>query len=166
MKNFRLFFVFLLILNSCYYIENSEPKSGKILTRYTPVYMTLEEIRNSVNSEGPRELQSPGKIYSYGQYLFINELYEGVHIINNFNPEKPENIGFISIPGNVDIAIKNDVLYADNVIDLVAIDIADPLAVKVVKRVEEVIPYTTNRPPDGLNFEEDPAKGYIVGWKR
>ena len=66
---------------------------------------------------------NPGKIYFKEGYIFINEELKGIHVIDNRNPENPQNIGFIEIPGNVDIAIKNNTLYADSYIDLGAIDI-------------------------------------------
>ncbi|MES1225609.1 MAG: hypothetical protein ABUT20_59570, partial [Bacteroidota bacterium] len=52
----------------------------------------------------------------------------------------PKNMAFIDLPGNVDIAVKNDMLYADFYSDLVAIDIANPASVSVKKIVEGVFP--------------------------
>ena len=39
-----------------------------------PIYLTFEELRSSVVSESARELESPGKIYFYEDYLFVNGL--------------------------------------------------------------------------------------------
>lgn len=79
-----------------------------------------------------------GKIYIYNDYLFINEPNEGIHIYNNANPSAPVNIGFLQIPGNVDLAIRNNVLYADNFIDLLAFDISNMNNIKQIKRVTDV----------------------------
>ncbi|GAA0528927.1 hypothetical protein GCM10009415_07840 [Chitinophaga japonensis] len=105
-----------------------------------PVYQGLDEFRASVKSEAPREIEHPGKIYLYGQYIFLNELNKGIHIIDNSNPAAPDKFAFISIPGNVDMAVKNNILYADSYIDLVALDISDPHSVKVSKRLENIFP--------------------------
>src|SRR5438067_537251 len=51
-----------------------------------------------------------GKIYIYNNYLFINEPNEGIHIYNNANPSAPVNVGFLQIPGNVDLAVHNNIL--------------------------------------------------------
>ncbi|GAB2534371.1 hypothetical protein GCM10027189_14290 [Rufibacter soli] len=103
-----------------------------------PVYMTKAELRSSVKVQAARELRKPGKIYAFGDYLFINEVQEGIHIIDNRNPAAPQILSFIAIAGNVDMAVKDNILYADNYIDLVAIDITNPKEVQLVKRVENV----------------------------
>ncbi|MDQ0637267.1 hypothetical protein QF042_000832 [Pedobacter sp. W3I1] len=79
-----------------------------------------------------------GKIYIYNDYLFINEPNEGIHIYNNTNPSAPVNMGFLKIPGNVDLAIHNNILYADSFIDLLAFDISNLNGIKQVKRVTDV----------------------------
>ena len=79
-----------------------------------------------------------GKIYIYNDYLFINEPNEGIHIYNNANPGAPVNVGFLQIPGNVDLAIHNNILYVDNFIDLLAFDISNMSNIKQVKRVTDV----------------------------
>lgn len=115
-----------------------------------PVYKTMDEIRVPITSAGVRALKNPGKIYLYNNYVLINEIHEGVHIIDNSNPTSPQSIAFIPIPGNVDIAMKGNVLYADNYMDLVAIDVTNPNQAQLLKRVESVFPtYGTN--PDNPN---------------
>ncbi|MBT8232801.1 MAG: hypothetical protein KJN84_09240, partial [Bacteroidia bacterium] len=57
--------------------------------------------------------------------IFINELYKGVHVIDNSNPATPTNTAFINIPGNLDVAIKGNKMYADSYVDLLTIDITD-----------------------------------------
>lgn len=84
------------------------------------------------------QAKATGKIYIYNDYLFINEPNEGIHIYNNSNPSAPVNISFLKIPGNVDLAIHNNVLYADNFIDLLAFDISNMNNIKQVKRVNNV----------------------------
>lgn len=105
-----------------------------------PVWRTKDQIRQPIDVEGARTLQNPGKIYVFGDYLFINELFEGVHIIDNSDPSNPQPISFIAIPGNVDIAVQDNILYADNYIDLVTIDIADPTQATMVSRTMDVFP--------------------------
>lgn len=43
--------------------------------------------------------------------------YEGVHVIDNSNPQQPQKISFINIPRNVDISVKDGFLYADSLMD-------------------------------------------------
>lgn len=105
----------------------------------TPIYMTKDEIRaGSLTNEAPRLLCNPGQIYYYNNHIFINERGEGVHVINNLNPENPTNIAFLNIPGNDDIAIKNGILYANNYMDLLAIDIRSFNNATLISRTEDV----------------------------
>ncbi len=110
-------------------------------TQITPVYKTIEEIRSGeVVNEAPCELKNPGKIYFYNDLIFINEFKEGVHVVDNSIPESPQNIAFIRIPGNEDIAIRNGILYASSYIDLLTIDISNPLHAVVLSRTPNVFP--------------------------
>ncbi|WP_443937692.1 LVIVD repeat-containing protein [Pedobacter sp. MW01-1-1] len=85
-----------------------------------------------------KKIKKTGKIYIYNDYLFINEPYKGIHIYRNSNPSTPVNLAFLQVPGNVDIAIKDNILYADSYIDLLAFDISNPANAKQVKRVKDV----------------------------
>lgn len=135
-------------------------------TANSPVYLSYEDLRDGVKSTESRDLVNPGKIYFKDGYLFIVEEFEGVHIIDNQNPANPQNIGFIEIPGNIDIAIKENILYADSYIDLVAIDISDINNPKEIKRVEEVLPYTLPPADEDYRFADiDEEKGVVTGWE-
>lgn len=131
-----------------------------------PVYMGLDEFRRAVKTTEPQALVNPGKIYFKDNFIFVNEFHEGVHVINNANPAAPEMVAFVQIPGNVDIAIRNNILFADSYIDLVAIDISDPSNPVEVDRVEDAFPNVLpepdlNYPVYGLDF----SKGVVTGWE-
>jgi len=82
-------------------------------TIYTPIYQTLTDVRLNMKSNSAEEIKNPGKIYVLGNYIFLNELDKGIHVIDNRNPASPKNISFIDIPGNVDMAVTGNILYAD-----------------------------------------------------
>jgi hypothetical protein len=109
-------------------------------TLYLPVYKTTAEVRANIKSNPAKEIQEPGKIVLLGNYIFLNEVDKGIHIIDNSNPSSPKNMAFIDIPGNEDLAVKGNTLYADLYTDLVTIDISDPLHVVVKKYNEGVFP--------------------------
>ena len=100
--------------------------------------MSYDELRSSVASESPRAFENPGKIYIIGNYLLINELNEGIHVIDNSDPANPSFVSFINVPGNVDIAVQGNHLYADSYTDLVVIDISDPANASEAGREEDV----------------------------
>jgi hypothetical protein len=156
----------LLFLASCFgrYVEPSpNPKEG-----YRPVYANREQLEK-ITLESPRKMVNPGKIYVKGDILFVNEINAGIHIFDNSNKSKPVATAFISILGNVDIAAKENTIYADNVTDLVAIDISSPSVIKVTKRVKNLFNANTqNFPPYRNTYFEcvDEKKGVVVGWEK
>lgn len=102
---------------------------------YVPVYETTEELRSQVAFTEPTEINLPGKIYLLGQYLFINEVGRGIHVIDNEDPARPVSVGFINIPGNYDMAGKGQYLYADSYVDLLVFDVSDINNIVEVNRV-------------------------------
>jgi hypothetical protein len=110
-------------------------------TYYQPVYKTAAEVRTNIKSNTSQSIARPGKMFVKGNYIFLNEVDKGIHVIDNSDPSKPLTIAFIDIPGNLDIAVKGNTLYADLYTDLVAIDISDPKNVVLKKVVEGVFPY-------------------------
>jgi hypothetical protein len=65
-----LFGLTVLSLTGC----TDQCKETRTYRRYVPVTFTLREIREGVRTEEARSLEKPGKIYTKGGYLFINEL--------------------------------------------------------------------------------------------
>ncbi len=135
---------------------------------YYPVLMDVEDLRGSIAFQSPRNLERPAKFYIKGDYLFVSEKYEGIHVFNNQNPSDPVNVGFIRIPGCLDMAVKASVLYADNAIDLVAIDLSDPEQPALARRLKDVFPEIT--PPGGhipyqFRKEQRPEGTVIIEWK-
>ena len=107
-------------------------------TAFEPVYKRIDEMRMPASYGAARPLAAPGKIFYYKGYLLVNEMHQGVHVIDNSNPENPVNLGFIEIPGSLDMAVHDDILYADSYLDLVAINITNPQAPVETNRVEDV----------------------------
>ena len=123
--------------------------------------MSYEDLRSAVAVEGPRKMETTGKIYYYAPYLFVNEVNEGIHIIDISNVSAPVITGFINIPGNVDIAMSGTTLYADSYIDLVALDVSNMNAITVVDREQNVFPY---RVDEEIDFDVDETKGVVDSW--
>lgn len=124
-----------------------------------PIYESKASVLAAIGSSEPHRLESPGKIFVLGRYLFVNELNKGVHIIDNIDPAQPKRVAFIDIPGNVDIAVKGTTLYADMYKDLLVIDVSNPLDVKLVKEIPAVFPERYY----GTSFID--SSQIIVGWE-
>jgi len=106
----------------------------------TPVYKSLNSVRTDMKSSAPVAFTTTGKISVLGNYIFLSEVGRGIHVIDNTNQSSPKNLAYISVPGNEDIAIKDNMLYADSYSDLVVLDISDPKNIKPKKFVDNVFP--------------------------
>jgi hypothetical protein len=96
-----------------------------------PVYKAKSEVLASINGVSTTTIQHAGKLYIKDNFIYLNEVNKGIHIIDNSNPSHPTQIAFLAIPGNLDIAIKGNILYADMFTDLLALDITDPHRVTI-----------------------------------
>jgi hypothetical protein len=103
-----------------------------------PVYTTVQELRESIEITAPEPVSGVGQLYLKDNLLFVNDPGKGIHIIDNSNPSQPLPKKFLKIPGNFDLAIKGNILYADSYVDLVAFDISNINAVEETGRLEGV----------------------------
>lgn len=124
-------------LSSCF-----KDKCDRELTylKRTPIALSPSEYRVDIENQAGRALESAGKIYVAGNYILVNEPRKGIHIIDNTDPRSPQAVSFISIIGNVDMAVRGNILYADNYTDLLAIDISNPTEARLMNRVQNVFP--------------------------
>ncbi|MDC6365610.1 MULTISPECIES: LVIVD repeat-containing protein [Flavobacteriaceae] len=147
--------------------DNSDDKYAEYLVA-RPLVITKAEFADSVDIVAPRPIDESGKVYTYQDYIFINDKYQGVHVIDNSNNQQPVKIAFIKIPGNVDISVKDDYLYADSLMDLVVIDISDINNIKQVNRLENVL-YNNIFWPLEADIIENEGYDYeneiLVGWE-
>lgn len=110
----------------------------EMITYYEPIYAQKSEVLKDATFEKARPIENAGKIYYKDEYLFINEVDIGIHVIDNRDRSHPIEVGFIDLPGNKDLAAKGDFLYADNYTDLVVLDISNKRSIKEVNRIENV----------------------------
>lgn len=135
---------------------------------YNPVFMLRSEMEKNVKLEGPKAILNPGKIYLKDHLIFINEKYRGIHVIDNTNPEDPTNIAFINVDGCIDIAMKNNVLYADNAVDLIAIKLDEHMTeIEVTERIKNTFPEPVSPEGRELTWQERqaaPEDAILVRW--
>ena len=139
-----------------------------------PVVKPIEEFRAMVKISEPRAITEAGKIYSYGDYVFINDDQKGVHIIDNSDHRNPVKMKFLEIPQNTDIAVKDDMLFANSAMDLVVFDISDMNNITQAERMKNVFPNHNNRIPasasfvdsDNFNADTEVVIGYVMETRR
>jgi hypothetical protein len=157
----------LLFLSAIAFGFSCTDRYTEELTMNVPVYMSYDELRSAVAGTPARPLVRPGKIYFKGTHLFIVEYLQGIHVVDVSDPSQPQRTGFIKIPGCVDIAVKEQSLYADSYVDLVTIDISDPTNPKITKRLNCVFPYTVPATEEEQYpcAEVEQEKGVVTGWE-
>jgi len=171
-KYIPILFISIFLLNSC----DDKKKDLEKISAITPVYGTLDDLKAMITTQPPRSLNSVGKIYTYNQLLLVNEQFEGVHVFDNSDPSDPKPIQFIQIPGNVDIAIKDQYAYADMGVGMATINIED-LTNPVLTHFDQAYMGEKHqqRPPQHMtsNFSSnkvyfecpDPTKGMVISWE-
>jgi hypothetical protein len=146
---------FIVNFTACF---KDKCKSEITYVQYLPIFKTTREIRDvGVKFEAVRPLKNTGKIYFYENLVFINELHEGLHIYDNTQPANPKNLGFLKIEGNLDLSIKDGILYADNYMDLLTIDIRNYTQPRILTRNQDAF----------INmFPRNQQMGFVVGYRR
>ena len=170
MKNTRYRIPFLALLLALA-ITSCRDKTVQTYTANVPVLQSLDAFRNTTFAmASPRALEHPGKIYIYQNLLLVNELYQGIHFYDNSNPATPTALGFLPIMANIDMGIRNNILYADAYNDLLSFDITDPMHPTLVGRNNDVFNFTAvymlpgfddGYPMTPLAFGE----GVVIGWE-
>lgn len=140
----KLMYLFFMSVICMLYGCNDDMKVKETITFTVnkPILMSADAFRSSVKVKTqPEEITQQGKICFYEGYLYISEPGKGIHIIDNRNPSSPSPVGFIELIGNADVAIRNNMLYADSYVDLVWFDITNPALPVLKNRLENVFPY-------------------------
>ncbi len=145
----------LILLSSC---SEEFGTTTVTYTKATGIYADLDEVRQTPLKGEVSDIVNPGKIFVSGNRLLIGEENEGIHVIDNSNPENPINIAFINIPGNREFYVENNMLYAESYYDMLKIDISNVNQPTLVSRVENA--FITENIDDqgraliGFTFEE------------
>jgi hypothetical protein len=112
-------------------------------TTYTisrPIYALKTDVLASINGNRAQSFDSVGKIYVKGTTIFLSEVNKGIHIIDNSDPSHPVQTAFLNIPGNEDMAVKDNTLYADMYTDMLAIDISNPGHARITGMIPQLFP--------------------------
>ncbi|NJB84954.1 hypothetical protein GGR26_000699 [Lewinella marina] len=113
-------------------------------TAYHPVVLTAAEWRSDdFSTTVPQQVCDPSAFYVYGDILFVLDRNAGLHLIDNSDNAAPRPLKFMNIPGGVGLAVRNNILYVNQYIDLLAFDLSDPANPEFLSRTKDVFdPYT------------------------
>ena len=167
MKYLLPIFILLLVGSGC--LDDPAPASNELpdeVAGMRPVYFEGDEWK-SFSVSGPEPVEQLGKIYYKDPYIYVIERNKGIHIIDNSNPANPTAIRFLNLKSCRDVAIKGNILYADNHTDLLSIDISSFDDIRLVNRLPDLYPAPLDYPENFSGFFEcvDPARGEVGGWE-
>jgi len=143
--------VLLLLVSGC------EKNHDKLYVSYEPIYAPRTSVLASINGKVTEPITAVGKIYVKDPYIFISDTGRGIHVIDNRNPSNPVQTAFLALPGNNDIAIKGNILYADMQDELLTLDISNIHNVKLLNEQQGIFNY--------YGYESTAGK-ILVGWKK
>lgn len=136
---------------------------------YSPILMERADLETSVELYStPKPITNPGKLCLYKNWVLLVENYKGVHLIDNSDPVNPVRKAFLTVPGCMEVAVRNDVFYVNNAVDLVGVKVDfNALTATQLSRLTGVLPELVN--PSGYIPEEvlegcNDGRYVIVGW--
>ena len=156
----------ILTLLSCMALMAFQNQSYRP-ANFEPIFMTRAEMETSTTLMGPRAIESPGKIWIYGNYILLVEEFRGIHIIDNSDPNNSQSIAFIRVDGCVDIAMSDGIIFANNAVDMIGIRGNSAFDdVEVISRNRNILPRLTSPEPlsDWYFINQLPEDMIIVRW--
>ncbi|MGB3799667.1 MAG: hypothetical protein WA952_07610 [Lewinella sp.] len=149
-----------VVLTGCLEDECSETFT---YTAYHPVVISAAEWRtNDFSFTTPDQVCDPSGFYVYGDLLFVFDRSKGLHIIDNTDNADPRPLTFLNIPGGEGISVRNNVLYVNQYVDLLAFDLSQPTEPTLLSRTENVFdPYSNFS--TGIMSNGDVTIDYVEG---
>lgn len=160
MQKAHLFLGLLIcqLFSSCF-TPNS---ANSINNDYKPVYMSRTQLENSIVIENSKTSINAGKIYIKDNLMFVNDINKGFQVYNYSNPSNPIAISYISFPGATDMAIRNNILYVNQAVDLVSVNYnGTNNSILITNRIRNSFPQKIS--PQGFNGNGTSDK-IIINW--
>lgn len=163
---YLLFVSAVLSLQACVHWGGDDDVAYVYESQYEPITQTRVAFEEEIELQTLRPISQAGKVYVKEQYILINESKEGFHIYNNINPETPEAIAYLKVPGATDLAIRGNTIFVHHFVDLVAIDFNFyTQTIQGMTRSANVFPKLNS--PDGFSAEffDVPEDEIIIGYQ-
>jgi hypothetical protein len=157
------FYLFLvLVLLGCE--NNSEDiyRYSKVISQSKgyPVYLDMSQIGNiQVTARLPQV--APFKIVSNDKYYFVGDMLKGIHVYEK-KAGSVSYLCFIECKFIKDFELTDNKLFCNNFVDLVVLDVANPLQIKILHRQSNYFNrFTSYKKSWNVPYEE--GKGIIAG---
>jgi len=158
-----------LVIGICIICFAACKKADIIEDTWIPSYYDALDF-SGIGSLNPQAVVELGKFVKVGDFLFVNDIKRGIHVIDNSVPTLPEYVYFWNIPGNQNFTIDGNFLYADNGPHLLVIDISNFAEIVFVRYIENTFfeNLLEQFPEDAMRNEyfecPDPSQGLVKSW--
>jgi hypothetical protein len=154
-----LFLILYITCSSCCWKGNC----GDPVEQLKPILLDRTTFENSVKTLPTQSIIKSGKIYIKDNLMFVNDSNKGFHVYNYTNPETPVKIGFIQILGATDLAIRDNIIYINQAIDLVTLSYnATNNSIQLLHRNKNVFPQKIS-PTGSISYEANENK-IVIDW--
>ncbi len=165
MKNKLILFLFVVLAGCSTNLLNDTNYS-----RYKPVLMQQDQFLNAIHLiQSPEKLDTVGKMQKIGDYLFVLDLYKGLHILQLDSSQKIINLSFLVIPGIIDFVVSDSMIYANSATDLVSLKFNSYDNIELIDRQQnvfyELMPPDRRQPDPVFSKGSRPDNTVIVGWQ-
>lgn len=159
----QLCYLFLvLVLFGCEDKFEDLHRYSKIITQSKayPVYLDMSEI-GMIQVKANVPLETPFKILSNSSYYFVGDMLKGVHVYE----KKAAGISylcFITCRYIKDFELADNRLFCNNLVDLLVIDVNNPLDINILHRQKNHFNRFTSY-KENWNIPYMEGKGLIIG---
>lgn len=159
----QLFYLFLLlVLLGCEDDYEDTHRYSKLITQSKgySVYLDLSEIKN-VQVKSDLALSAPFKILSNDNYYFVGDMLKGVHVFEK-KARGASYLCFIECKYIKDFELADNLLFCNNLVDMVVIDVSNPMEINILHRQKNHFNrFTSYKESWNIPYEE--GKGLIAG---
>lgn len=125
-----------------------------------PVYFDASQI-DTIQVKESESLEKPFKILSNYNHIFVGDMLKGVHVYEK-KAQKVSYLCFIECKYLKDMELSGSRLYMNNLVDLVVVDVSNPLQMILLdRRKNQFNRFSSYKTSWNLPYME--GKGFIVG---
>ena len=138
MKNvFYISLLFILVACEDKYEVTHEYSRPYSISKEYPIQLDAREILVDIQIEAPVNPNEAFKIVSNEKYIFVGEKMKGVHVFEKSDESHTIPLCFIECKYIKAFDVVDNMLYCNNFVDLLVIDVTSPLQSKILHREKD-----------------------------
>ena len=157
-----LYFVLCISLSNCVNWGGNRNVDSVQSDNYKPIIVSRTVLENSVIAQTSQNTVLAGKLYIKDNLMFLNEKNKGFHVFNYTDAQNPVKMGFIKVSGATDLAIRNNLLYINQAVDLLTIEYL-PVNNSIIIKNRNRNVFPQKKSPTGRTGSTNPEE-IVIDW--